>query len=45
MMVSGVGFEANSVRDEPACVVDVAPTILRHLDLGWSELDGRPLQS
>jgi arylsulfatase A-like enzyme len=45
MMVSGGGFEANSVRGEPARVVDVAPTILRHLNLGWSELDGRPLQS
>ena len=45
MLVSGPGFEANTVREEPACVVDVAPTILRHLNLPWSGLDGQPLQS
>jgi arylsulfatase A-like enzyme len=45
MLVYGLGFEANTVRDTPASVVDIAPTILRHLDLPWSELDGRPLQS
>jgi len=45
MMISGPGFAAGAVREEPACVVDVAPTILAHLGLPWDEVDGRPLQS
>ena len=45
MMVSGPGFEAHSVRNEPAFVVDIAPTILAHLGLAWSNVDGRPLQA
>jgi arylsulfatase A-like enzyme len=44
MMMSGAGFAAGQVRDDPACVVDVAPTILSHLGLPWSDVDGRPLQ-
>ena len=44
MLISGSPFEANAVRNEKASVVDVAPTILRHLDLDFSGLDGRPLQ-
>jgi arylsulfatase A-like enzyme len=45
MLISGLGFEANTTRSEPTCVVDIAPTILRHLGLSWSGLDGRPLQA
>jgi hypothetical protein len=45
MMISGLGFAAGAVREEPACVVDVAPTILAHLGLPWGDVDGRPLQS
>jgi hypothetical protein len=45
MMISGRGFAAGAVRDTAACVVDVAPTILAHLDLPWSGVDGRPLQA
>jgi arylsulfatase A-like enzyme len=44
MMISGAGFTTGAVRDTPACVVDIAPTILAHLDLPWSGVDGRPLQ-
>ena len=44
LLVSGHGFEAGAVSDAPASVVDVAPTILKHLGLRWSGLDGRPLQ-
>jgi arylsulfatase A-like enzyme len=45
MLISGPGFEANTVCSGPSCVVDVAPTILRHLGLSWSGIDGRPLQA
>jgi arylsulfatase A-like enzyme len=45
MLISGLGFDANTIRREPACVVDIAPTILQHLGLSWSGLDGRPLQA
>ena len=45
MLISGLGFEADTTRREPTCVVDVAPTILRHLGLSYSGLDGRPLQT
>lgn len=44
LLVAGQGFEAGAVSDVPASVVDVAPTILKHLGLPWSGLDGRPLQ-
>jgi hypothetical protein len=44
MLISGSAFERGAVREEPACVVDVAPSILRHLDLPISGFDGRPLQ-
>jgi arylsulfatase A-like enzyme len=45
MLISGLGFEADTTRQEPTCVVDIAPTILRHLGLPYSGLDGRPLQA
>src|SRR5262249_32747338 len=44
MRISGAGFAAGAVRDEAACVVDVAPTVLSHLGLPCEGLDGRPLQ-
>jgi hypothetical protein len=44
LLVAGQGFEGGVVSDAPASVVDVAPTILKHLGLPWSGLDGRPLQ-
>jgi arylsulfatase A-like enzyme len=45
MMISGAGFAAGAARGTPSCVVDIAPTILAHLDLPWSGVDGRPLQA
>lgn len=45
MMIAGQGFTAGAVREEPACVVDVAPTILAHLGLPWEEVDGTALQN
>jgi len=45
MMISGQGFAPGGTREEPACVVDVAPTMLAHLGLLWDDVDGRPLQS
>jgi arylsulfatase A-like enzyme len=45
MMISGAGFAPGAVRDTPTCVIDIAPTILAHLDLPWSGVDGRPLQA
>jgi arylsulfatase A-like enzyme len=44
MLISGHGFAADTCRREQACVVDIAPTILAHLGLPWSGVDGRPLQ-
>lgn len=44
LMIGGAGFEPGAARVEPTSVVDVAPTVLRHLDLPASGMDGRPLQ-
>lgn len=44
MMIAGSGFAAGECRHDPACVIDVAPSILAHLGLAWSDVDGRPLQ-
>jgi arylsulfatase A-like enzyme len=32
-------------RQEPSCIVDIAPTILTHLGLPAAGMDGRPLQA
>jgi arylsulfatase A-like enzyme len=44
LMVAGRGFGVDAVRPERACVIDIAPTILTHLGLPVSGMDGRPLQ-
>ncbi|ARP99651.1 alkaline phosphatase family protein [Pseudorhodoplanes sinuspersici] len=44
LMIAGQGFGTDAVRSDPACVVDIAPTILTHLGLPISGMDGRPLQ-
>jgi arylsulfatase A-like enzyme len=44
MMASGKGFAAGGVREDAACVVDVAPTVLSHLGLPCAGVDGKPLQ-
>jgi predicted AlkP superfamily pyrophosphatase or phosphodiesterase len=42
LFVAGGGFEAG-VRDAPTSLVDIAPTVLRHLGLEAGGMDGRPL--
>lgn len=44
LMIEGAGFPAGAVVTEPSIIVDLAPTILRHLGLAFDGLDGRPLQ-
>ncbi|MFI4983004.1 MAG: nucleotide pyrophosphatase, partial [Nevskiales bacterium] len=43
LMIEGGGFAAGGDRDTPAHIVDLAPTILRHLDLPEDGMDGRAL--
>ena len=45
LLIDGRGFAAGAARAAPAHVVDLAPTILRHLDLPAAGTDGRPLQN
>jgi predicted AlkP superfamily pyrophosphatase or phosphodiesterase len=45
LMIAGAGFAANGIRHNAASVIDIAPTILAHLGLPASGMDGRPLQS
>lgn len=44
LMISGPGFLAGAVRSEAASVIDIAPTILAHLGLPGSGMDGKALQ-
>ena len=44
LMIDGPGFGRGAGRREPTSVVDIAPTVLRHLDLPVEDMDGRPLQ-
>ena len=44
LLIEGNGFAAGIDRAAPAHVVDLAPTILRHLDLPAAGTDGNPLQ-
>jgi len=44
LMIAGTGFEAGAVRAEPTSIVDIAPTVLRHLGLPAEGMDGRALQ-
>jgi arylsulfatase A-like enzyme len=43
-MIDGAGFSRGAARQEPSCITDIAPTILAHLGLPASGMDGRPLQ-
>lgn len=43
LIVEGGGFARGHVHSHPARLTDYAPTILRHLDLPHSDMDGRPL--
>jgi arylsulfatase A-like enzyme len=42
LLVSGGGFEPGTRRG-PSSLVDIAPTVLRHLGLDTAGMDGRPL--
>lgn len=44
LMLQGAGFTPGTTRGEPSSVVDLAPTILKHLGVAFDGLDGRPLQ-
>lgn len=45
LMIDGPGFRAGAQRPDTARVIDLAPTILRHLGLAHADMDGRPLQT
>jgi arylsulfatase A-like enzyme len=44
LLIQGAGFTAGVSRDAPVHVVDLAPTILYHLAITASGMDGRHLQ-
>jgi arylsulfatase A-like enzyme len=43
LMIDGPGFAAGGTRTQPVHVTDLAPTILRHLGIPASGMDGRAL--
>jgi hypothetical protein len=45
LMVDGAGFTAGGATDRAAGIVDLAPTIMRHLQVPAPGMDGRPLQA
>jgi Type I phosphodiesterase / nucleotide pyrophosphatase len=45
LLIDGPGFAAGSKRDDAARIVDLAPTILRHLSVPARGMDGRSLQA
>jgi arylsulfatase A-like enzyme len=45
LIIQGTGFEAGSIRDVPTSAVDIAPTVLAHLGVGFGGVDGRSLQN
>ncbi len=44
LIAEGPGFPPGEVVEAPSSLVDIAPTVLRHLGLPWEGCDGRPLQ-
>lgn len=44
LMAQGTGFKAGEMRREPTSAIDHAPTILTHLGLPATGMDGRALQ-
>jgi hypothetical protein len=44
LMIDGAGFSAGTVADAPTSPIDIAPTILAHLQIAAEGMDGRPLQ-
>ncbi|MDC7786576.1 alkaline phosphatase family protein [Rhodoplanes sp. TEM] len=45
LMIDGQGFSPGTARPDPVRIVDVAPTVLRHLGVDHAGMDGHPLQS
>ncbi len=44
LMLQGPGFEPGAARWERTAPIDIAPTVLTHLDIPFAGLDGRALQ-
>jgi arylsulfatase A-like enzyme len=44
LLIDGPGFTAGAGREAAAHVIDLAPTIMRHLGVPAPGMDGRPLQ-
>ena len=44
LLIDGLGFNAGGTRDAPVHVVDLAPSIMRHLGVPAPGMDGQPLQ-
>jgi len=44
LMLDGAGFSAGVVADVPTSPIDIAPTILAHLQIAAEGMDGRALQ-
>jgi hypothetical protein len=44
LMIGGHGFGPAATWTEPSSVIDLAPTILRHLSISADGCEGRPLQ-
>ena len=45
LAMQGPGFAASALSDADVSLIDIAPTILRHLGLPADGMDGRPLQA
>jgi arylsulfatase A-like enzyme len=44
LLIDGPGFTPGGIRAAPVHVVDLAPTIMRHLGIAAPGMDGQPLQ-
>ena len=44
LMIDGAGFAAGTLSDAPTSPIDIAPTVLAHLQLPAEGMDGRALQ-
>ena len=44
LMIDGAGFAAGGVTTTPTSPIDIAPTILAHLQVPAEGMDGRELQ-
>ena len=45
LLIKGEGFEPGAAQDDVTSAVDIAPTILRHLEMPSDTMDGAPLQT